>query len=402
MVKWRVSNVLICAAALLLQVPASAHSEEFSPRAKIIRGIVVVEGATGESAEPALERTSPAVAVVNQYLIQIGFLFRAISVEVRDSLPGRTSTEIITNLQSEFRKRDEKREIVLAVTRGVRNDGYLGLALPNTACQTRNAFASIAYLGASAENAERSGRTLAHELGHFLGAGHDPRSVVEGGLFSLMHPMALALTGGFSGMSRGEIERFTAEGTLSGACFTEQVLLPAQLRIQGPEILKISEGETLNTKFAVEGAADPVRMWVSGLPPSARFDAGTGELTYTPDHTLANGSDFEFSFTITVENFFSRAERTIRVIVHDVLTLAPRGGTVLDVIRGQSFSVVLLVPPDLACRRPPKGVTIAVSDGVLSISGSVKKHTKVSCSYRVGKKKIRTDIKLRATRAEKS
>lgn len=399
MVRWWKKGLKLAIVLGMFGMPATASSEESLPnRVRVIRAIAVVERTPGETLEHAALRARPIAAVANRFLLPIGTTLRIVDVEVRDVLPGSGAFQVISALQAEWSSRSDARDLVIGITNGIRNDGYFGVALPRTACQQRNAYATVAFLGSDPSSAERAGRTLAHELGHFLGASHDPKSKVEGGLFSLMHPAALALTGGFSEISLQEIESFSGSGRQGGSCFPEEEIGADKIEIGGPDTLRVVEGELLSERFSIEGRADEVVVTAAGLPASATFDVATNELAYRPMAGIAGGTERSFSFVLRAETFAARAEKRVEIAIvpgAPPAMVASSNRTDVTVGKNERFAFTFVLDGATpACGKAPKGVRATLSGNTLAIEGAVAKTTKLRCVGVSQGKKVKREIRL--------
>jgi len=364
--------------ALSVVFPSRASADDAS-ELKIIRAIAVPELLKDETPEAAAARIEPIFAAANIYLEPIGFHVRIGATEPRSTLAGSTTFELLRELSNEWSEREDQRNIVIAFSNGVRNDGSLGVAMPMTACRTAQAVASIAYLSPSQSDIERAGRTLAHELGHFLGANHDAKSVDEHGLFSLMHPLALAQTGGFSQVSRTEIEEFTGTGKVGGSCFTLKPVHFESFTIEGPSELDIIPGQPPGAAFRVVGASDPVWLHIEPTNNGTDFLPASGALTVSAG-SIAAIANRDFTVKMIAENFFSRSERFITVHLHTIKP-APRPDSTPTAVlklgkkRKVSGKADLRIANSsktrVSCTPAPKGVKIKIKKGKILISGKL-------------------------------
>lgn len=364
--------------------PQTAH--------RVIEAIFVVEALPNETNEQADSRIRPVIAVANLFLEPIGFILRAKRLELTPSLPGATLMEVVRNLHEEWRNNTEERNIVIGIVPTLRADAKMGIAFPFTSCQTSNAISAFVGMSDSADHINRTGQTLAHEIGHFLGAGHDARSVVENGLFSIMHPMALASVGGFSDISREEIEGYAGESQDGGKCFRSEVVETPEIRIEGPEAITIHEGETILQNYAVVGAKDPVVLRVSQLPYGMFFDVVKAQFQFSPDYSMADpksGKGGEVLIHLSAETFSLTVEKTILVHIEDV----PRppvfsDGNLTTLFFGKnkkiSYGFSVSSPdgtiPTITCVGVQKSLKLKIAGNLVQLSGKLKATQGFSCS----------------------
>ncbi len=369
---------LIAAASFVLAAPRSATAGE--DHLKTIQAIVVPELLKNESASDAVARVAPIFAVANLYLQPIGVRARVIASEPRAAIEGATTFELLRNLSTEWSQREEQRNIVIAFTNGVRNDGSLGVAMPMTACRTAQAVASIAYSGGSQAEVERAGKTLAHELGHFLGASHDARSTDEHGLFSIMHPLALAITSGFSTVSRTEIEEFTEAGRLGGSCFTSEPVNSGFPQIVGPAAVELLPGES-STSYTVEGSTEDVWLHLESLDGGVNFFPATGKLVVSPGSSAAK-SGSELHLSLVAETYFAKSELPITIRIKGEPVSPRPEPEATNVLRlGKKRKVSAKIDLRIAgskktvvrCSKAPRGVKLKVKKGIATFSGKLAK-----------------------------
>jgi hypothetical protein len=152
--------------------------------------------------------------------------------------------------------------------------------------------------------------------------------------------------------------------------------------IISPGDLTVDEDQALSVAVqASDPDGDPVRLFLTHLPPGARWDEATGKLTFTPDFIQGGHT---WTVTITADDGKARAQTTFTITAHDTihppaptvvksepmvgftrLTVAQVTDTYLDSpgYAGRSFQAVLIVP-DPTPEKHPVRVVFHGFDGV--------------------------------------
>lgn len=151
--------------------------------------------------------------------------------------------------------------------------------------------------------------------------------------------------------------------------------------IASPGELTIDEEKPLSVAVkAADPDGDPLRLFLTGLPPGARWDEATGQLTFTPDFIQGGHA---WTVKATADDGKARTESTFTITVNDtihppaptIVTTEPLSGftrltlsqvtdTYLDSpgYAGRSFQAVVIVP-DAAPGKHPVRVVFHGFDG---------------------------------------
>jgi len=84
------------------------------------------------------------------------------------------------------------------------------------------------------------------------------------------------------------------------------------LTLHVPPLQSVNEEEVLHVTARVEGAQGPLRVFVDGLPPGARWDEPSRTLTFQPDF-IQGGWSHDVSFTATDGHTTAQARMTLTV-----------------------------------------------------------------------------------------
>jgi hypothetical protein len=145
--------------------------------------------------------------------------------------------------------------------------------------------------------------------------------------------------------------------------------------ITSPGDLGVDEDQTLSVAVhATDPDGDPLRLYLTGLPPGARWDEAAGQLTFTPDFIQGGHA---WTVTATADDGKARTAATFTITAHDtihppaptVVKSEPLGGftrltlsqvtdTYLDSpgYAGRSFDAVVIVPDPVAGGHPVRVV----------------------------------------------
>ncbi len=373
-------RVVLCLAWCLCAATSSTADDSGGSQAastlRTIRGFFVVERDPAVSGDVAL-RVAPLVAFANTFLAPVGYRLEIAGLDEVDALASGSSQDVLLALRSSWERRTDARDVVIGLMSTSRRSGDLGLALPATICDRSTAFAVVAWMGDLPAQVQRAARTLTHELGHVLGAGHDARSTVstvQGNLFSIMYPEGIALTGGFSRLSEEEITSFV--GTRSGFedCMPAAATITTSSTLTLPPSVVVGEGEQLVWIVPLPAdSAEPFFSSISGLPNGAAYSVPLRTLVYRPVlGTVPPGrTEVRFRVQVQVENFFTEAQQSVDIVVRSA---AGAGSSTSIVVRRRhkgrvSYQLRFAKHSPVQCSGGVPGLRVKIHGRTVKLSG---------------------------------
>jgi len=183
-----------------------------------------------------------------------------------------------------------------------------------------------------------------------------------------------ASTSGSGGATAGASSSAGTGGTTQPGNHPPSVTSPGDLDVDEDQLLSVAV-------HATDPDGDPLRLFLTGLPPGARWDEAAGQLTFTPDFIQGGHA---WTVTATADDGKDRVQATFTITAHDTihppdptvvkseplagftrLTLAQATDTYLDSpgYAGRSFQAIVIVP-DAAPEKHPVRVVFHGFDGV--------------------------------------
>lgn len=267
----------------------------------------------GRSDEQAASQIVSTVAAANLYFEPLQLYLRLRAVRLFDkndpqdpyyqATVQQDAREMLEVVRAQWKDEETPQRDIGAVLASSRFANIYGLAYPSTSCVIPDyAFLFATQGGESATAVAGLSATIAHEIGHIIGMGHEAQGT------SLMSPYFVADPDGFSDYSIDEYLDHAGSG--GAACFSEMSEPPEPTpppdedpHFEGGDEQEatIAEGQRLVRTFKVAGGLPGASYQATGLPKGAALDQTSGLFEYTPDFDTADSLTRLREFSITIE-----------------------------------------------------------------------------------------------------